>query len=202
VSLPVFQDQLETSSDLKFSSVEPSYLERKNTMTTKRLFNTLLVSTALAILSVAALAQGSEIPEELVGTWYAGSGYTSAPYDGRTGQWGAPNGSGLIYVFNENGTYTKVFQSYHANGGCTNGLTAFTNGTMRVSSEQIELYADSGHIKVSDSCAPSLNTDKPIRDLEDEVFGWVTGNINDDPNVPGLKLWTADGKAGLFRLLR
>ena len=165
----------------------------------KPFFASLLL--ALGLLACNAVGAGSNPPAELLGSWFSGSGGLSEPYDPTSGHVGTPNGSGLLYLFRGDGSYTKAFQSYHSNGGCTNGFTAFESGSFSVSGDQLVTHPRSGHLRVSDSCAPSLDSDKPLSDLHDERFSWVTGSIGADTNRPGLQLTRSDGASSLFRWL-
>lgn len=114
-----------------------------------------------------------EIPDGLVGEWYAGRGGTSAPYDPTSGGWGRPNGQGLVYLFEADGTYTKAFQSYASNGGCTNGFTAFERGIVVADQASLTTRPSSGTLRVEDTCAPSLGSEEPLEELADETFEWA-----------------------------
>jgi hypothetical protein len=132
------------------------------------------------------------LPDVLQGSWYASSGYTSAPYDPATGTYGTPNGSALSYEFAADGSYRKTFQSYASNGGCSSGFTAFEVGVAAVSGNTLQTTPSSGHIQYSDSCAPSLDSDKPETDLSSESFSW-------EIVADGLLLTRSDGAASQFR---
>jgi len=125
-------------------------------MNSRTLFVSLFLGAALACGSA-----GSAVPAPLVGSWYAGRGGTSAPYDPVSGTFGTPNGSGLVYLFAGDGRYTKAFQSYASNGGCTSGYTAFEEGALRLEGSSLVTLPSSGHLRYTDSCAPSLDSDTP-----------------------------------------
>jgi hypothetical protein len=134
------------------------------------------------------------VPADLEGSWYAGAGYTSAPHNPDTGAWGTPSGQGLVYVFHGDGSYTKAYQSYNSAGGCTNGFTAFDEGDVTLQGTAIVLTPSSGHIQVSDTCAPSLDSDEPDQNLSEERFDYqVSGDE--------LMLTAPDGTSGVFRRL-
>lgn len=137
---------------------------------------------------------GDGLPALLAGTWYAGSGYTSAPYDPTTGAWGTPTGKGLVYTFAADGTYQKAFQSYASDGGCTTGFTAFENGSVQADETRLTLVPVSGHLKYTDNCAPSLDSDKPTTDLSAESFSWQRTGTD-------LVLVRSDGASSTFRAL-
>lgn len=115
---------------------------------------------------------GQALPSELVGSWYAGRGGTSAPYDPATGSWGTPNGDGLVYLFEADGSYTKAFQSYASNGGCTTGFSAFEAGQVWMDDAMLTTHPTSGHLVFEDTCSPSLDSDEPLDSLQDETFTW------------------------------
>lgn len=143
----------------------------------------------------------NSIPKDLVGSWYAGSGYTSAPYNPSTNTWGTPTGKGLIYVFNQDGSYTKAFQSYVSNNGCTTGFTAFESGKVVVKDKTLVTTPDKGRMVYRDNCSPSLNSDKPTEDLKKEEFMWEFKPNEADPSVMSLQLTRSDGAGSAFRRL-
>jgi len=143
----------------------------------------------------------SQPPGEIVGSWYAGSGYTSVPYDPGTGSWGMPSGKGLVYVFAADGSYTKGFQSYESSGGCTTGFTAFEQGYADVTVDSLATYPSSGHLTFTDTCAPSLSSDDPIQDLAVEEFSWQLRPSDYDPAETVLFLRRSDGAEATFSRL-
>jgi len=128
----------------------------------------------------------------LLGSWYAGAGGVSAPYDPATGTFGMPNGQGLVYVLRADGTYTKAFQSYASNGGCTTGFTAFEAGAYVADASSLRTAPSSGQIQYRDTCAPSLNSDKPATELAAEQFQIQL-------SADQLTLVRSDGATGTFR---
>ena len=154
----------------------------------------MFVAVGVIIIWATSLSNAVQsIPSRLVGSWYAGSGFTSVPYNPATGQWGRPSGKGLVYIFRADGSYTKAFQSYNSSGGCTNGFTAFEHGVMQANATQLYLHPTSGQMQVRDSCVSSLNEDKPIS-VSDELFTW-------EFTAEGLYLQRSDGAASTFRPL-
>lgn len=145
-------------------------------------------------------SQESQVPQELIGQWYAGSGGTTAPYDPGTGSWGTPTGKGLLYVFSADGTFTKGFQSFVSSGGCTTGYTAASYGKLSFPAEnRLTTRPDRGTFMYRDTCAPSLNSDEPLDDLSEETFDWAIGADEYDPSVPVLWLRRTDGAEAVFR---
>lgn len=141
---------------------------------------------------------GGSVPDDLVGEWYAGRGGTSAPYDPVSGGWGRPNGEGLVYLFEADGTYTKAFQSYASNGGCTTGFTAFESGRLTVAGSTFTTRPSSGHLVFEDTCSPSLDSDDPLESLEDETFTWELRPSELDPADTVLWLQRTDGAESTF----
>lgn len=140
----------------------------------------------------------SSIPAGLVGSWYAGAGYTSAPYDPLSGSWGRPNGKGLVYLFEATRTYTKAFQSYESNGGCTTGFTAFESGELLVSGATLITRPSSGHLVYEATCSPELDSAEPLDDLVEETFSWQLRPSEYDPAVTVLLLRSEDGAESTF----
>jgi hypothetical protein len=163
---------------------------------------------ALAALALSAVlgacpappAGAGPLAPEVVGAWYAGAGGVSQPYDPRTGSWGTPDGMGLVYDLRADGTYTRAFQSYHSNGGCTNGFTVFEQGAYRADPGEIRTSPASGRMRVSDTCSPSLDSDRPLGagDLHPERMAWA---LVRDGAETRLRLSGADGAASDFRRL-
>jgi len=137
-------------------------------------------------------------PAQIEGAWYAGRGGTTAPYDPATGSWGTPSGSGLVYVFEAGGTYTKAFQSYESSGGCTTGFTAFERGTLYADGAVITTSPHEGRLVYRATCAPELDSDDPITDLADETFDWALRPNEYDPASTDLYLRRTDGAEATF----
>lgn len=140
----------------------------------------------------------SSIPAGLIGSWYAGAGYTSAPYDPVSGSWGRPNGQGLVYVFEATRTYTKAFQSYESNGGCSAGFTAFESGELLVSGALIVTRPSSGNLVYEATCSPELDSEQPLQDLVEEAFSWQLRPDEYDPAVTVLLLRNEQGAESTF----
>lgn len=144
---------------------------------------------------------GGATPAELQGAWYAGRGGTTAPYDPSTGSWGMPSGSGLVYVFEPGGTYTKAFQSYESSGGCTTGFTAFESGVLVADDQVLTTRPSSGRLVYRATCAPDLDSDEPLTDLYDETFDWALVPGEYDPASTVLYLRRTDGAEATFARL-
>lgn len=149
--------------------------------------------------SSGGAAQGA-LPPGIVGSWYAGQGGTTAPYDPGTGAWGTPTGKGLVYVFEADATYTKAFQSYVSSGGCTTGFTVFESGVASASGSRLTLTPTRGNKKYSDSCAPSLASDDPLSELVTEQLTFRL-EPGEDGQGTQLVLMSEEGAASTFRAL-
>lgn len=143
-------------------------------------------------------AATASVPAEIVGSWYAGSGYTSAPYDPASGTWGTPTGKGLVYLFRADGTYTKGFQSYVSNYGCTTGFSAFEEGSLSATGHELATHPSKGHVQFKDTCAPSMDSDEPVADLTDEAFVWTLRPSDLDSSLMVLDLRRDDGAQSTF----
>jgi hypothetical protein len=140
---------------------------------------------------------GGSLDAALVGTWWAGRGGTSSPYDPSTGSWGTPNGGGLGFVFRDDGSYTKVAMDYTSTGDCTTGWSAFEDGTEVSDGSTVQLTPASGHIEFSSSCAPSEDSDKPIA-VQDDTLSYAVAPYSQDPTRTGLTLTAQDGSSSEF----
>jgi hypothetical protein len=142
-----------------------------------------------------------DLPGALVGSWFAGRGGTSAPYDPDTGTWGAPNGTGMTFVFRADGSYTQATQGSASNLGCTSAWIAFEEGTATAEGERLFLHPTRGHRQYTDTCAPGLDSDDPI-DVEDQAFTWSVGPYSVDASLAGLTVQReSDGASAEFRKL-
>jgi hypothetical protein len=157
---------------------------------------TALVAAALSLLPALAAARG-RIPGALVASWYAGSGFTTAPVNPTTGAVGPADGKGLMYTFHADGTYLKAFQSTVSNGGCTTQLSATESGRVVASASELVLTPKKGTISFRSSCAPSLSSDKPNDDLQKEVLGYRFAS--DENGAVTLWLAAPSGAASAFR---
>lgn len=138
---------------------------------------------------------GSTAPAELAGSWFAGAGGLSQPYDPDTGSYGTPNGQGLLYTLRADGSYDKAFQSWQSANGCTTGFTAFETGSFTSDGSALATTPSTGTVRYRDTCAPSLDSDKPAQDLAVEQF---TMTLAGDQ----LTLVRRDGVTGQFRRLQ
>jgi hypothetical protein len=145
-----------------------------------------------------AVEPAGSLDPALDGSWYAGRGGTSIAYDSETGQFGAPNGDGLMFVFRADGTYTKVAQSVVSNAGCSTGFMAFEEGTATTQSTQLLLHPTRGHLEYF-GCTAGSETDKPIA-VSDEALTWSIAPYSLDPSMSGLTLVrVSDGSSSEFR---
>jgi hypothetical protein len=142
-------------------------------------------------------APAASFAPALLGSWYAGRGGTSIPYDSQTGEFGAPSGDGLMFVFRADGSYTKATQSVVSNADCTTGFMAFEDGTASTDGDQLELHPTRGHLEYF-GCTGS-DTDKPIA-VSDENLSWSLAPSSADGSQMALTLVSqSDGSSSEFR---
>ncbi|MCC6751540.1 MAG: hypothetical protein IT371_28060 [Deltaproteobacteria bacterium] len=141
------------------------------------------------------------VPAVLVGSWFAGAGGTTTSFDPASGATGTPNGERLLYEFKADGSYRKTYQSYQASGGCASGFTAAESGWAEASETTLTLTPDAGHLQVKNSCAPRLDSDKPLDQLAGESFTWTLVADELDPSHKLLRLVTASGAGATLRAL-
>jgi len=171
-------------------------------------FGKVVVVVACLAISMSTLGAGEQqaaspgkatttnaVPAGLVGSWYAGRGHTNAPYNPTTGAWGRPSGKGLVYIFKKDGSYTKAFQSYESDGAC---ITGFKSGRLSIEGNTLTTTPDKGRMVFEATCNPSLNSDKPLEDLNTEVFSWELKPNENDPSVTSLYLLRSDGAGSTF----
>jgi len=147
-----------------------------------------------------ALEDGGFPPPQLVGSWYAGAGHANAPYDPVTEAWGTPTGEGVVYVFREDGSYTKASQSYISDGPCTAGFTAFESGEVEVMGDTLATRPTSGKRVFSDSCVPDRNAENSVTGWTDEQFSWSVGSDGGGLSANLLVLRTPTGERSFRRL--
>jgi hypothetical protein len=144
---------------------------------------------------------GGTLDSAIVGSWWAGRGGTSFPYDPTTGSWGTPNGGGLGFIFRGEGTYTKASLDYTTTGDCTTGWSAFEDGTATSDGHSLQLSPASAHLQFNSSCAPSEDSDKPIA-AQSETLVYSVAPYSQDPSVPALTLTAPDGASSEFRQIQ
>jgi hypothetical protein len=103
------------------------------------------------------------LPVAIVGSWFAGAGNTTQPYDPSTQSYGTPSGSGVVFTFRADGTYSKAFRSQVSNGGCSTGLSAYEAGVAQVDGDTLRIIPMTGTLSYRDTCVPSLDSDRQRR---------------------------------------
>lgn len=111
---------------------------------------------------LSSSSASSKLPQGMAGSWYAGRGGTTVPYNPDTGSYGTPNGSALVYIFRDDGSYTKAFQSFVGNGRCSTGFIVTTQGTVQYDGKVLVTTPTRGQKSFRDTCAPSLDSDEPL----------------------------------------
>jgi hypothetical protein len=137
----------------------------------------------------------TDIPSELVGTWYQGSVSSTDYYDPGSGSWGTPSGTGVAYTFSGDGIYrhTGVIQS--SLYGCSQVVIGWDKGTAAVDGAQLTLTSTSGRLKSEDNCAADNNYDKSI-DIDQQVLTYRIGA--DDYGTETLWLTWPNGQSATF----
>lgn len=140
---------------------------------------------------------GGSVDPALEGSWYAGRGGTTLPYDAQTGTFGAPTGDGMLFVFRSDGTYTKATQSIVSNPGCSTGYVAFEEGDATTQGSELRLHPSRGHLETV-TCG-GATTDEPL-DVKDETLDYAVGPFSQDPSIEALTLHDgANGTSAEFR---
>jgi hypothetical protein len=105
----------------------------------------------------------------IVGSWYAGRGGTQIAYDATTGSFGAPSGSGMMFVFHTDGTYQKGVQSIES-GACTTGYVVVESGVATTSGSQLALHPTKGTMHEY-SCSGTMDNEHAT-EIVDETLSW------------------------------
>ena len=131
------------------------------------------------------------LPAAIVGSWFAGAGDTTQPYDPLTQSYGTPSGSGVLFTFRADGTYSKAFRNQVSNGGCSTGFSAYEAGVTQVEGNTLRIIPMTGTLSYRDSCVPSLNSDRANAALESESFSFSRSG-------DALQLVRDDGAGSVF----
>lgn len=133
---------------------------------------TMALLSALALFSscnstLAPTGRGN-VPPEIAGEWFAGSGGTSWMYDPGNGHFGAPNGSGVYMKLSNDGTFVYGVQGHQSLYGCETYLQGFQTGFVVSTASTLEFHPTFGRKKFSDSCVAKNNTEGP-----DDLSVWT-----------------------------
>ena len=110
------------------------------------------------------------VPAAIVGSWFAGAGNTTQPYDPMTQSYGTPSGSAMLFTFKADGTYSKAFRNQVSNGGCSTSLAAYEAGVAQVEGNTLRITPMTGTLSFRNTCAPSLSSDRNNAELTSETF--------------------------------
>lgn len=132
----------------------------------------------------------------LVGQWYAGRGGTMTSYDPATGQVGPGSGTGMLFVFNADGTYVKAVQSIE-DGPCTMGYVTTESGAIARRAERLELHPSHGNMHTI-TCSHAADSDKPL-EVHDATLSFALAPYSVDPSIAGLTLTDDRGATAEFR---
>lgn len=132
----------------------------------------------------------------LVGQWYAGRGGTMTSYDPATGQMGQGSGTGMLFVFNANGTYVKAVQSIE-DGPCSMGYVTTESGAIVGRADHVELHPTHGNMHTI-TCNHVGDSDKPL-DVHDASLRYALAPYSVDPSIEGITLTDDSGASAEFR---
>jgi hypothetical protein len=101
------------------------------------------------------------IPQEMTGTWYAGTiGFTNF-YNPSTGSWNNSRGLGMFYTLNANGTFEYGWLGELYNYECLTRGWIYRRGTVVLHDSVVVLYDNYGRARGEYSCTPMSNFDRP-----------------------------------------
>jgi hypothetical protein len=100
------------------------------------------------------------IPDEFVGTYYAGDVSSTNVYNPGNGSWNNSVGNGESFTFNSNGTFEFGYNFYNYFSGCSNVAMAYRSGTVVVEGDKFTLYDTKSKLMERHSCNPGTNYDR------------------------------------------
>jgi hypothetical protein len=140
----------------------------------------------------------SEVPNELVGTWYTGGVSPTQFYNPHTGSFGSPGyGNGLFYTFTPDGGFVKGFQLSSSLYGCGTITLVYIRGTVTVDESSFDIHPSSGEMLEQNTCS-NTSEERPI-DLEAEAETLAYEVGVDESGDPVLYVETSDGYTGVLR---
>lgn len=135
----------------------------------------------------------------LVGQWYAGRGGTMTSYDPVTGQMGQGSGTGMLFVFQADGSYVKAVQSIE-DGPCSMGYVTTESGAVFRRAGRLELHAAHGNMHTI-TCNHTGDKDEPL-DVHDATLSYALAPYSVDPSIDGITLTDENGASAEFRRTR
>jgi len=145
--------------------------------------------------AVSNTPRATDVPDEIVGTWYYGD--VSSTEIVSNGTWSNVVGSGQSYTFRKDGTFEFGYRNYAMVGTCSNEGMAYRKGTFTVNGNQITLYDNYAKIMEQHSCDPTQNYDRNMDKKSGEVIVAQAGQ--DDYGNAGLYLSYLNGNPSFFQ---
>jgi len=139
------------------------------------------------------------VPEELVGTWYAGTVSLTNFHNPSTGEWSNAVGSGQFYRFYRDGTFEFGWQMHTSLYGCTNIGMVYRRGTVAVQESVLVLYDRYARVMGQDGCNSTRNYNR-AGTITTETLIAQPGS--DEWGNPGVYLRGPDTGYSWFRLGR
>jgi len=115
----------------------------------------------LTLLMVgSAAAQRSEVPNNLVGSWFEGSTSILQEKNMSTGAVASKYGSSIGYVINADGTFRYAALIKSTMYGCTTSLWNDRRGKISIEGDVITFTPDKDYWLNTNSCYPSSNKEQ------------------------------------------
>jgi hypothetical protein len=124
--------------------------------------------------SIAAQANRSNIPAELVGRWFEGSASILQEQNMSTGAVASKYGSSIGYEINADGSFQYAGLIKSTMYGCTTTLWNDRRGRISVEGDRITFTPNKDYWMSTNSCYPSANKEKN-KELEAKTFNFEVG---------------------------
>jgi hypothetical protein len=119
----------------------------------------------------------TDVPAELVGTWYHGEVSPSNFYDPASSHWDNAYGEGMFYSLTADGHYESGCRIYTSSYGCNDAALFWRRGTVAVdpATGSFTLYPRKAIPHSISDCHPEWNYTKPIS-KDPETIYWQFGD--------------------------
>jgi hypothetical protein len=117
---------------------------------------------------------GTTLPEDIIGSWYAGNVSSIGYVDPNTGSYSEGGSEGLRYVFSEDGTWSFGYLITSQLYACLMRVMVYREGIVDYSdpvAHLLHLDARTAQIHSEDSCAADGDDDRDLPP-DDEVLLW------------------------------
>ena len=129
----------------------------------------------LTLLMVgSAAAQRTQVPSNLIGSWFEGSASILQEKNVSTGAVASRYGSSIGYVINADGTFRYAALIKSTMYGCTTSLWNDRRGTISIEGDVITFTPDKDYWLNTNSCYPSSNKGKN-KALQASAFNFEVG---------------------------